>query len=251
MCNRISRVGVIGVVAVFSCATHADQVWINPAGLVVSEQRTVATFDYQLGPTMASVSTQYRWSEQRAMSQYRELGGRESISGRAYEFTLSHYASQGMIFTLRDLGTNEMHAMMWGALSPQSSPKGQHENVDSPFNALVLTANATTEGSSMEFSDLVFSSALLSSRGAFEDGLVSTPGVATRVQRLIASINLAEVDWTMSGTIRGVRDAFNGGTGPTDFSIAQTMMTVTVIPLPTPLWLAAAGLGFIMGRRRR
>lgn len=243
---------MFGAVAALAGVARADQVWINPAGLHVTQQRTVASFDYQLGQSTANISTEYRWNELHSMAQDREIGGSESISGRSYEFTLSHYASQGVVFALRDLGTNETHVIMWGAFSPQQFPQVPHEYAfDSPFNALVLTANATAEGASVEFSDLVFSSALSSAHGAFEDGAVSTPGEATRVQRLIALVNLASIDWTMSGTIRGVRDAITGGPGLAGFSIAQTMMTATLIPLPTPLWLGAAGLGLVMSRRRR
>ena len=250
--NWIPRLVMCSAVASLGGVAQADQVWINPTGLHVTQQRTVASFDYQIGPSMAGISTQYRWSEWQSMAQHREIGGSESISGRAYEFTLSHYANQGVVFALRDLGTNEVQAVMWGAFSPHQFPQVPHEHAfDSPFNALVLTASATAEGASVEFSDLVFSSALSSAHGAFEDGSVSTPGEATRVQRLIASVNLASIDWTLSGTILGVRDSISGGPGLAGFSIAQTMMTATLIPLPTPLWLGAVGLGLVLSARRR
>lgn len=247
-------------VALAACTSAmADQVWINSSRVHIEHVHTVAEYGYALSPTNAEMSSVYRWTQPTGLHASQNLGGTESLSGRAFDFSLQHILGEGYIFSLRDTVTQEVSVISWGTFlnHPYGNqpPQANEHSFQTPFNALVLTAQASSEQSSIEFSNLVFSSVLTVADGAFESGFASTPGEETRVQRLVSSVNLASINWTLSGTILGIRDSLLGGAGVTAFTIgqAQAQMSMVIIPLPTPLTMGAAGLGLIMflARRRR
>jgi hypothetical protein len=189
------------------------------------------------------------------------LGNVATTSGKVFDFVLEHRAGEGIIFSLDGPGSLD-RTVSWGSFT--TSPGGVNRASlngllpPSAFNSLVLSARATQAGSSFEFDDLGFSGAGLSLvDGGFLSGTV-TPSTGDPLgfvnQRLYSSVNLADVDWTLTGRISGTK-LLTGGDETVRFNVGFQQVTAAVVPEPSTLAMAGIGSVALAGvglhRRRR
>ena len=168
------------------------------------------------------------------------LGTLASISGVTFDFALEHRAGEGFIFSVTRESTGVTKVLAWGdgfsvplagnaTRSPSlrgETPGFSNHGSETSFNALSLEARATLPGSSLSFADLGFwSPTLLAGSGSFQSGTVTSstvdpwndpsgtlPEEGYWRQLLVSDDNLAEHNWTLSGSLNGVRT----GTGQDD-----------------------------------
>ena len=208
-----------------------------------------------------------------------QLGDLTSMAKAPFRFTLEHRAGEGYLFTATQPGSGVSKMIAWGSGFSVSLPstvtysellRGESPGLSdggkpTQYNGLFLEARSTQSGSSLQFSDLSFSSpSLVYGGGEFDSGIVtpatidpwddpsaSLPEAGYWRQLLVADGNLASHDWTLSGTLMGDRSGPLGddevrfsleGVQVEATNARQTFSTVTaVIPEPTT-WISGACL---------
>lgn len=161
------------------------------------------------------------------------LGNLSAMSGVTFDFTLEHRLGQGFVFSVTREGTGLTKVLAWGdGFSPAvpanatrsaslrgETPSFSDGGAETSFNALSLQARATLSGSSLTFSDLGFwSPTLLAGTGSFQSGTVTPltddpwvdpsgtlPATGYWRQLLVADEDLADHNWTLSGSLNGTR----------------------------------------------
>jgi hypothetical protein len=243
--------------------SQAGQIYVNsPLVTIDSVGGTVANAKYRLSNTGFDVSIDNAPSTVTPADQVTAtLGNVATTSGKVFDFVLEHRAGEGIIFSLDGPGSLD-RTVSWGSFttSPGGSNRASLNGLLPPsaFNSLVLSARATQAGSSFEFDDLGFSGAGLSLvDGGFLSGTV-TPSTGDPLgfvnQRLYSSVNLADVDWTLTGRISGTK-LLTGGDETVRFNVGFQQVTAAVVPEPSTLAMAGIGSVALAGvglhRRRR
>ncbi|WP_169977521.1 PEP-CTERM sorting domain-containing protein [Tautonia rosea] len=259
------RSRVFGILALLGVAipAQAGQIYVNsPLVTIDSVGGTVANAKYRLSNTGFDVSLDNAPSTVTPADQVTAtLGNVATTSGKVFEFMLEHRAGEGIIFSLDGPGSLD-RTVSWGTFT--TTPSGSNKaNLNgklppSAFNSLVLSARATQAGSSFAFDDLNFSGAGLSlADGSFLSGTV-TPSTGDPLgfinQRLYSNVNLADFNWTLTGTLTGTK-LLTGGDETVRFNVGFQQVSATVVPEPSTLAMAGissvALAGFGLHRRRR
>jgi hypothetical protein len=242
----------------------AGQIYINSPLVIVESTDTVANAKYRLSNNNFDLSIDNSPSTFTPADQVTAgLGNRATLSGRTFDFVLQHVAGEGIIFSATDSGSIGA-TVSWGTFG--TTPGGNNEAAlngilpPTEFNSLLIGARASqvvdAGSSSFEYENLAFSGSGLSIvDGAFTSGTVTpTSGdpLGFSFQRLFADVNLADFDWTLTGTITGTKFG-NGGDETVRFNVGFQQVEASVVPEPSTL--AMAGLGILaaggFGVRRR
>ncbi|MDX2149997.1 MAG: hypothetical protein SFV54_04630 [Bryobacteraceae bacterium] len=197
------------------CAAHGSMIYVNSD--LVSGFSTVSTvvgvkyrlspnnFDMTLGLTASGGNPQHRITS--------NLGSLAVLSGATIDWELQHLTGEGFVYRVARAGVTS--TLSWGTFS--STPAGttvtnfRGTTPGAAFDALVLNARSIRNPSSLSYSAMTFSSpTLTTSTGTFQTGMVMTPGTNSATQLLVSPMNLAAHNWTVKGTVTGVR-AGNGG----------------------------------------
>ncbi len=178
-------------------------------------------------------------------------GNNSFLNNRSFAFTVSHLANEGFIFTMSDGATSK--TLSWGdfAVTPSGTTSSLlgGQNAHSAFNAIFIEARAERDGSAMNFSNLLFTSADLSiADGDFFGGTAALPNGAI-TQKLVSTVDLSTVNWSISGTVSGVRDTTSSGDELVRFTIGGKVVEYTIVPAPGAAALIA--LAGVFGSRRR
>jgi hypothetical protein len=197
------------------------------------------------------------------------LGRNSYLSGRAFDFTLSNHAGEGLIFTLTSAGTST--SLSFGTFNSVTAPTGpgsvavtamgNGKTPGSAYNAILLESFVMLDGASMSVADLQFT--IDPAVAVVTSGLVDTITTSTNrsnLQFIGGDVNLAQLDWQLSGTLLGVRPASMATSGANegvkftvnlkqfDGSIAPALDGFTAIPEPTAV--VALPLALALVRRR-
>lgn len=188
-----------------------------------------------------------------------------SLPAKNYTFSLQYLAGQGFIFNVRDNGTGQVTTQAWGTFT--SPPAGTvvatlgGRTPLQPFDAVQIEARATANRASTTFSNLVFTSADLSTSGSFYGASLNnrtTIGgqpMGTATQDLLADVDLSQHSWTLSGNVTFMRSLLGGGSS-NDVALTLNIANVAggaAIPAPEPsgVLLLAGAAGMMLSRRRR
>ncbi|MDX2114171.1 MAG: hypothetical protein SFZ24_00940 [Planctomycetota bacterium] len=220
---------------------------------------TVAQAKYRLSHTNFDISLDRGAGTNPGQFVSANLGNNNAISGRVFQFTLEHTAGKGFSFSLGAPGSPFSTPVAWGSFGKGAGVAEELGGVapGASFNSLVLEARASRSNSSMQFSDLEFlSKGLTIADGSFESGLVGpstsgkgdAPGLWT--QELFADTDLSKVNWSLTGLLRGERDAGAGGDETVKFTVGARQSAASV---PTTgaasLFLVAGVLNLRRARR--
>lgn len=253
-----------GLLLVFSASAQAATVYINqhptPAAggaLVAAAQLRASTLNWDM-----ALSNGRNNNENNALTD--DLATVFSLPAKSYTFSLQYRTGQGFIFNVRDNATGATTTQAWGTFT--SPPGGAvvatlgGRTPLLPFDAIQIEARATAARASTTFSNLVFTSADLSTDGSFYGGTVNnrtTIGdnpTGTATQDLLADVNLADRSWQLTGDVTFMRTLLGGNAN----EVALTVNIANVaggaaLPAPEPsgVMLLAGAAGMMMGRRRR
>lgn len=190
------------------------------------------------------------------------LGTHTQLNGALFDFTLSYSPATGVSFRL-------LHA---GGGSPSVTDRtltftGTHTDgrrADASFNALYLYAQAGdgmpsgVSSASVEVSNLVFSAPGQTVVGSLTNLTdVWTPGSPAGLvdQYVIAEgVDLATLEWTLTGKVRASYELFAGATGPggnIDERLKFNLKFRQVELVPAPGAMALLGLAGVAALRRR
>ncbi len=269
------KMGIVAAtvaVAGLASSAMAGSVWINSSAVQnYTETGSVGQAKYRLSQGNFDMTIDRGQGTNTGQFIQANLGNNSQLSNVAFEFTLQHIAGEGLVFTMKNTSTNTETTLSWGTftttpagttavlLGGEEAPGPSNPDSDrQSFNVLRLDAQANrtnNQGSGMSFSDMVFTSGLSVADGALNDGSIVTPGggpaAPNVVQNIVSDMNLAAMDWTLTGTLSGYRDSNAGGDESVKFTIGLKQADFTIIPLPTPVTMAGAGLLMLAGVRRR
>ena len=187
-----------------------------------------------------------------------------SLPAKTYTFSLQYVRGEGFIFNVRDNATGRTTTQAWGNFT--NHPGGDCVTTMGgrapllSFDSIQVEARATANRSSTSFSNLVFTSADLSTSGSFYSGTVNnrtqlpnTPD-GTASQDLFANVNLADHSWQLSGEVTFMRNIL-GGNG-SDVSLTVNVGNfnqgaVVATPEPSGAFLMVGAAGAMLARRRR
>ncbi|MDX2114096.1 MAG: hypothetical protein SFZ24_00565 [Planctomycetota bacterium] len=266
--------------AVLVCASHslAGNVWINSSKVSnYTETGSVGQAKFRLSHTNFDMTVDRGQGTNAGQFIQANLGNNTALNNVTFNFTLQHIAGQGLIFTMvntKNTVTNADDAtsvLSWGsfvsppagttavAIGGENAPGPSNPNAArQSFNTLRLDAQANRTqppGSSMAFSNLVFTSGLTVADGSFYSGSVVTPSGgpadANEVQYLVSDMNLGAFDWTLTGSLVGYRDTLAGGDEQVRFVVGLKQSNFNIVPMPTPMAMAGAGLLAVAGLTRR
>jgi hypothetical protein len=218
----------------------------------------------------------------------RDRGNRAALDGALHSFVFEHRSGEGFIFSLTNPG-GVTWTQAWGTFAPPvvadqsiaqlpataatGQPVGTLLAPGLPYNALHLEWRATPIGATTPtviFSDLSFVSPGLTQIGSLVTGGTvlqagnpvnpnfPDPNGNFYSQWLVADVNLASFDWTLSGKVSLSSSPIPGGAGGDelvrfDVSGKQVAFTPPDDDVPAPASLALFGLGALAlaGMRRR
>lgn len=248
----------------------ADMVYINSSLVTLSGgSTTVGNAKYRLSNNNFDQSIDNAQAVLLAADQVTSNWGNvSSLSGQTFNFSLEHRTGQGFILTLLNTSNSTLRTVSWGSFA--SSPGGTNAatlNGIAPgaaFNSLQVESRASLSGSSMSFSNLNFTG-LSVADGVFSSG-TTTPTTGSPLgfdtQRLVADVNLASFNWTLTGSFQGTKLSTGSDEG-VRFLVRFQQVTPTFSPLvdltatpePSSLILtscvAAIVAGVTLSRRKR
>ncbi len=185
-----------------------------------------------------------------------DLGNRSALSGQAYSFTLQNVVGQGVRLSMQKQPSSTLTVLSWGSAA-LGGANAATLNTLTPFsasyNTLKLQSRATSGSGNPNPSFTVSAFALTgpTTSGSFVSNTVTSttgdagsPGFFT--QYAVAKLNLATVNWTLTGTVSGIRA---GGSG--DELSRFTVDAQQANPVPEPATLAALLIGAVGIARRR
>jgi hypothetical protein len=242
----------------------AGQVFINPDSKVVAtETGSRAEAKYRLASTNfdQSLGNSFGTSSGGANFISNGLGNGNALNNVWFRFSLQHVAGQGYTMRMVNHGNNQnneagaSHTLIWRddaatvnngeTLKSRSSLNGQTATGQGAVKILILTAQATSTGGSMEWDQLSFSASGQTVVGTLGD--MNAPPTST--QRIVSTSDFRSFDWSLEGWVRGA--VATGGGEQQRFTVNMKDGDVTVIPLPTTAGLAGLGMLLVAGSRRR
>jgi hypothetical protein len=202
------------------------------------------------------------------------LGNKNALNNTPFNFSLTHRAGQGFIWTLTNTITSVTNTLAWGTGFNPALPSGalrattvNGKAIGSSFNSLQIYARANKSNSSVSLSQLRFTPASSSSL-ELEDGSFITPTTinenSSLTQRLVADTNLAEQDWVLSGVVSIYNQSGTGesvalniygetATFTTNTPAGQGSGNGPLETVPEPgsaLLVSLASMSYLMRRRR-
>jgi len=184
--------------------------------------------------------------------------------GNDYHFTFEHRAGEGFIFKVTPTGQADS-TLAWGNFTG-GVPSGatvvstiNGRTPLTPFNALNIEARSQRPGSSLKFSQLLFTSPGMSVvEGSFfgatvtQNTVIGTSPAGTAFQSLVADTSLSLYNWTLSGDISIKRTPGSGGDESVKFTVDALQTTfLTPVPEPGSALLSLTGLALLTCRKRR
>jgi hypothetical protein len=253
-----------GILLLAGSSAQAATVFINQHSLEASGGSLVASAQLRASSGSWDMGLSNGRNFNASNAQHANLATLFTIPTRTFTFSLQYLAGEGFVFNVRDSLTGNTTTQSWGTFSSQ--PAGDVVATLGgrapllPFDAVQIEARATTARASTTFSNLVFTSADLSTEGSFYSGtannrsfLAENPqGVVT--QDLLADVNLAGYSWQLTGDVTFLRSLVGGSAN--DVSLTVNVCNVAsgaAIPAPEPsgVMLLAGAAGMALGRRRR
>lgn len=256
---------ILSVAAVLVCASGAlaGNVLVNNSNVQFSGASTrQAEARYRLASTNYDMALANNGGAGSGTSRIvNELGNGQSLGHVYFKVTLSHVAGQGYAFKLQRMGTDgqtpgSTHELIWkdgaanldngNVLKSRSAINGQSATANG-FNAIQLraSASASTAGAYMEFDYLNFTAAGQNVVGTIAD--MNAPPSVT--QTLVSTAGFHTFDWTLEGMVRG--NVSTGGGESQVFNVEMFNRNFVIVPMPTPITMAGAGLLVVAGLSRR
>lgn len=182
------------------------------------------------------------------------LGNVNRLSNRTFSFTLENRAGEGLVFNLSSpvFGSSPAinSTLAWGTFGTTITGQAPTINGVAPgaeFNVISLRASANRNNTSMAFDNLSFTSAGItvadgslysgiSSRNGsgVNTGSLTSPGApvispfSDFTQFIASQSNLNTFNWTLSGSITGIRDANGSGSAAVAFEVGLSKAAVTI-----------------------
>ncbi len=266
--------GSLAVLTVCGCtlltlsalSAQAQKVWINSDQVTgIVEQSTVVGGKYRLSHTNFDMSldngkgTTVISGQNTFISQ--NLSTNSALNGVEYLFSLSHEANKGFTLTMTKTGGGTSTLTWRSDVLINSSTASNSIQGVSPtgrqFNALSIFAVAnrnSTPAASMSFYDFSFTSGLTVADNDGLGGTVTFANGGTGLKQWIYSdIDLSQYNWTLSGKVKGQRDAASGGDETVKF-VVDGKKIIASVPVPEPAFFQMAallGLGGLSYHRLR
>lgn len=146
------------------------------------------------------------------------------LSGQAFNFTVTYTPGKGYTWTLAGQGANPgPFPLEW---SLYSTPGGEYNNVRPVdyYNAIQLRASAFgVTGQSLSVTNLSFNVIGAQTCGSLPDLTADYDATQTVTNWLVATGDLSQTSWTLTGTVTGVKPS--GG---------QESVTLNIYTVPLP-----------------
>ena len=256
---------VMAVGAGLSSSALAGMVHLNPDAAAVAKtpDSTVAAMRYRVSNTnwdqMIATGSDVGYG---TIVQNSNIGNHSALNGATWDFTVAYTPFGGFAFTLQRPGTSS--TVSWAApafgLSPTRSYNALHLQVETGANMPGNIAAA-----SVAVSDLAFVGTRMDSAGtlrplsaAWSNSGPSEPAAPeAREQWIVATDDLAETSWTLTGKVTAsfaYRPGFSQPGGNLDerlkFDVRALSANVIAVPEPGSVLLGLIALPLLgLGRR--
>jgi len=251
-------------VAGLSSSALAGTVLINSSNVQLGTQTTVGGAKYKLSTGnwdqavwAGSGGTTSSFNGTTGNFISNNLGGAGELNNVVMSFSLSYAAGDGFTFEMNN-GTTT-YSLRWADSVGSYANSGTSESTSilngvsataNSFNLIEIFVRSTTNGAGtyMNATDLQFTAASQTVIGALHD---SEQGPnSSETQYIASTTDLSTFDWTLTGNFQG-NGASSGGAEGIKVEIGFKNNNFTIIPLPTPVTMAGAGLLMLAGVRRR
>ena len=217
---------LVPLIAITAMPAFAGVVYINQSDVSFTTSSTVAQAKYRLSHTNFDQSLDNGTGTANTANFISSNLGNSSttannINGVTFNFVLDYKATEGFTYSMTNSLTGLTSTLRWGQFSSGSGTTAATLGGFAPdrdFNSLYFETRATQTSVNPTFtvSGLSFSSTEATTQGAFIDTVVSPtysePGSSAgfSFQRLVSDINLADINFTLTGQLRATQNIGNG-----------------------------------------
>lgn len=181
------------------------------------------------------------------------LGGASALNNVAMNFSLSYTVGDGFSFTMGSYSlkwANSVASYVNNPTTEETSVLNGAAATDNKFNVIDIFVRSQTNNPAhyMHLTNLNFTAAGQTLVGSLHDSLQGPNSAET--QRIATAGDLRTFNWTLTGTMKG-NEATGGGAEGIKVEFGFKNNDLTIIPMPTPVSMAAAGMLAIAGLSRR